>query len=104
MSDVYDLMNSLEEKMEKAFQRADRSAIQRAVITGRAAAARAIQKHNTLKIGKIKQSVNVTVSSIKSGSLIKYSGEHIPLLAFGATLTSETCVHKTNKKISYRNI
>ena len=32
MSDVYDLMNSLEEKMEKAFQRADRSAIQRAVI------------------------------------------------------------------------
>lgn len=97
MSDVYDLMNSLEEKMEKAFQRADRSAIQRAVITGRAAAARAIQKHNTLKIGKIKQSVNVTVSSIKSGSLIKYSGEHIPLLAFGATLTSEGLRVKVNR-------
>lgn len=97
MSDVYDLMNSLEEKMKKAFQRADRSAIQRAVITGRAAAARAIQKHNTLKIGKIKQSVNVTVSSIKSGSLIKYSGEHIPLLAFGATLTSEGLRVKVNR-------
>lgn len=89
MSDVYDLMSLLNENLTKGFQRADRSAIQRAVITGRAAAARAIQKHNTLKIGKIKQSVRVTVSSIKSGSMIKYAGSHIPLLAFGASYSTD---------------
>ncbi len=74
----------IEDFPERALQAAERSAVRRAIVTGRAVAAREVQKHNNLKIGDIKRFLKVSLSSEKTGNVISYKGGHIPLLYFGA--------------------
>ncbi len=104
MSDGY-ARGFIEDFPERALQAAERSAVRRAIVTGRAVAAREVQKHNNLKIGVIKSYLKVSLSSEKAGNVITYKGGHIPLMGFEPKYSYDGYISvKVEKGSSYETL
>lgn len=104
MSDVYDIIYGRLDEIERGAEKAHRSAIKRAVVSGRAAAARIIHGQYALKTGTIKKAMRITISSEKTASEIKYSGYHIPLIDYSWNRLSSGEIRVQTKKDGERAV